>query len=54
MDKISKRNAYKTAQEYSWQKRAEKIINFIEKGKQHEAKKDYIYLEGNPSEKATP
>ncbi|HEY4482024.1 MAG TPA: glycosyltransferase family 4 protein, partial [Candidatus Brocadiaceae bacterium] len=24
------RNAYKTAQEYSWQKRAEKIINFIE------------------------
>ena len=24
------RNAYKTAQEYSWQKRAEKIVNFIE------------------------
>lgn len=24
------RNAYKTAQEYTWQKRAEKIINFIE------------------------
>lgn len=24
------RNAYKTAQEYSWQKRADKIVNFIE------------------------